>query len=240
MHLHDSLESIAEQNAWLFRSVADKALLCGGLLLLSLALKPWPWALVVVSCATAAACAGARVSARSWLFSLRPLIAFACLGALPLIWIDPTRAAEVTLRALSAGSAVVLFVVTTPASEALAALQRFRVAAPLVELAYLSLRFAALLRDSAHSVSIAFRCRSGVRRRLQARFAMQATASIIARAFERGRRAEVGMSLRCGQEHLQFWTPSRESSMTFRASSAAICLLIAATAYLLKGQTAWR
>jgi energy-coupling factor transporter transmembrane protein EcfT len=240
MHVHDTVESIVEKNAWLHRSAVDKALLCGGLLLLSLVLKAWPWGIVVLACTTTAACLLADIPIRSWLFALRPLIAFACLGALPLLWIGSGRAMDVTLRALAAGSSVVLFIVTTPIGEALSVFMRFRVIEPLVEMAFLSLRFAAILRESAQSVAIAVHCRGGHRRRLQVRFAIQGVASVIARAFERARRAEVGMSLRCGAEEVRFWTARRASSTTFRAVSASVCLLVTASAYLLGGQSAWR
>ncbi len=240
MHVHDTLESIAERSAWAHRSPLDKGWLCGHLLLLAMVLKPQPWGAVIFLAASLVAVGSAGLSWRSWGRCMQPMMAFIALSALPLLWIDPARVLDVSLRALGAGAAVTLFVATTPAGEALAASSRLRCAAPLVELAYFTLRFGVLFRETAQSVMTAYRCRVGDRPRRRAAFAIQVTASILARSLNRSRRANLGWSSRCQAESLRFWAPMRQSSSRFRWSASAGSLLLLALAFFNGGHWRWQ
>jgi Cobalt transport protein len=158
MHLHHTLEDTAANNAWTEYRPADKALLCGCLLSLALVLPPWPWALCLILVSFAFACLWAEVPCLFWARALTPALAFGLLGVLPLIWMDGSleRAIRVTLRSSAAGSALVLLIVTSPAGELLGAAQRIRTLRPLVEITFLTLRFATILRECAASASIAW------------------------------------------------------------------------------------
>lgn len=239
MHVHETIESVAHANRWTRRHVADKAVISGSLLALCLILPPWPWSLVAAAIAAAAALRGAGLRLQAWGLALKPVLLFIALGSVPLVFISGERALEAALRALGAGSAVMLFAATTPASEALASLQRCRPLAPLAEMAFLILRFTAVLRDVCRSMSIAFHCRAGSRRWTRGMLAAQAAASLTVRGFAMAHRAERLSALRCVREPILFWAPQRTGSAAFRMASAALLPAVCAAAYFCGEPLPW-
>jgi cobalt/nickel transport system permease protein len=242
MHLHETLENIAASNRWTQHNVADKARLCGCLLFLALLLPPWPWAIGVFLATFAFACLWARVPLLLWARALTPVAAFGLLGVLPLIWMDRSlgRAVHVMLRSVSAGAAVLLLIVTSPAGELVATVQRMGPVRPLVEVTFLTLRFAAIMRECAASAAIAWHCRGGERRQARLRYSLHAVASLFVRSFERARRMDAGLTLRSGMGNLQFWAPTRRVSWKLRLAAAISGGSMAGAALALRGTFPWR
>ena len=242
MHVHHTLEDTAANNAWTAYRPADKALLCGCLLSLALVLPAWPWALCVILVSFAFACLWAQVPYLLWARALTPALAFGLLGVLPLIWMDGSlqRAIHVMLRSSAAGSALVLLVVTSPAGELLGTAQRIRSLRPLVEITFLTLRFATILRECAASASIAWHCRAGERRWRRFAYSLQAVASLFMRSLERARRMDSALALRTSMDEVSFWVPARRSSWKLRLTAFAGTGSVACAAFLLRGAFPWR
>jgi cobalt/nickel transport system permease protein len=242
MHLHESFENTAVSNGWTQYSVADKTALCGCLLLQAMLLPPWPWAIGVFVAASAFACLWARIPLLLWARALMPVATFGLLGVLPLVWMDmsPDRAIHVTLRSVSAASAVLLLIVTSPAGELLAAGQRILPLRPLVEIIFLSLRFTAIMRECAASAAIAWHCRGGERRPARFRYSLYAVASLFVRSLDRARRMDTGLTLRSGIDTFQFWAPTRRVSWKLRLATAISGGSMAGAAFLLRRPIPWR
>jgi cobalt/nickel transport system permease protein len=242
MHLHETLEGTAAGNRWTQHNVADKARLCGCLVLLALLLPPWPWAVCVFLATSAFACLWARVPVRLWVRALTPVAAFVLLGLLSLIWMDRSmeRAMHVALRAIAAGSAMLLLVLTSPAGELVVAGQRIRILRPLVEITFLTLRFAVIMRECAASAAIAWHCRGGERRRARFQYSLHAVASLLVRSFERARRMDAALTLRSGLDDLQFWAPMRRVSWKLRMAAVISGGSLAGAAFLLRETFPWR
>lgn len=242
MHLHHTLEDTAAKNAWTEYCPADKALLCGCLLSLALVLPPWPWALCLILVSFAFACFWAEVPFSLWARALAPALAFGLVGVLPMIWMDGSgeRTIRVALRSSAAGSALVLLIVTTPAGELLGAAQRIRALRPLVEMTFLTLRFATILRECAASASIAWHCRAGERRWNRFAYSLQAVAALFMRSLERARKMDTALALRTSTNELSFWVPGRRGSWKLRLSALAGAGSVASAAFLLQGAFPWR
>jgi len=242
MHLHHTLEDTAANNAWTEYRPADKALLCGCLLSLALVLPPWPWALCLILVSFAFVCLWAQVPCLLWARALTPALAFGLLGVLPLIWMDGSleRAICVTLRTSAAGSALVLLIVTSPAGELLGAAQRIRTLRPLVEITFLTLRFATILRECAASASIAWHCRAGERRWSRFAYSLQAVASLFTRSLDRARKMDTALALRTSMDDLSFWVPARRASWKLRLTAVVGAGSVASAAFLLRGAFPWR
>jgi len=242
MHLHHTLEDTAAHNAWTEYRPADKALLCGCLLSLALVLPPWPWALCLILVSFAFACLWAQVPCLLWARALAPALAFGLLGVLPLIWMDGSleRAIRVALRSTAAASALVLLIVTSPAGELLASAQRIRALRPLLEITFLMLRFATILRECAASASIAWHCRAGERRWRRFAYSQQAVASLFMRSIGRARRMDTALALRTSTDAVSFWVPARRGSWKLRLTAFAGAGSVAGAAFLLRGAFPWR
>lgn len=227
MHIHETWESLAYNNRWSRIAVLDKALLCGALLMAAWLMPPWPAAVPLAVFAGALACWGAGVRWSTWLRAISPMVFLIAVAVVPVIWSSPDRARDAGLRAVAAGSATVLFVLTTPAPEAIAALPCRNGMAPLVELAFLALRFAAVVTATAHSVAVAWRCRGGESGTALMRSAAQAAASLAARSLDRGARAEQALWIRGGDGSVRLWSRPRQPSRVMRWTASAICLCAA-------------
>ena len=221
MHVHDSFDAVVHANAWSARAASDKALLALSLLSAAILLPPGPWSLAPLGLTVVATLASARIPLGVWLRTLAPALGFAALGVLPLIWVSGELALGVFLRVMAASSALALLILSTPAEELLTGLRTARVPAALVDLAILTLRMFRVLVETAHSMTIAVRCRGAQGWRAQARLAAQACANLLPRALERARRVETVLALRAGSGPLRLWTPTRRTSRPFRLAAFA-------------------
>lgn len=226
MHLHSTFEDTAAANAWTGYQAADKALLSAALLTLSLLPAPPAAPLAAAVLATALAVGAARIPAARWLSSLAPLWALAAVGALPLLWMDggSTRAAHLAARAAGSSASILLLAATTPAAELLHALARIGPARAFAELAFLILRWFALLAESARSMATAWYCRGSSRPLASLLFALRASAALFARAALRTRRLDNGLALRAGPGALLFWAPARAAAVPLRLLAASLLL----------------
>jgi cobalt/nickel transport system permease protein len=207
-----AVDRLAHNNAWSRRHPADKLVLAGGLLLLSIALPPLPGAALVLASALGAAILGARVPAADLARLMAVPAAFILSGALvlaislrldgdgPVLALAPggaAQAAHVSLRAAAATASLLLLVATTPITDLLGLLRTLRIPAPLVDVVLLVYRFIMLVIGAADAIRAAQTSRlgySGLRRGI--RSAGLLIAALLPRALNRGRQMEIGLAAR--------------------------------------------
>jgi cobalt/nickel transport system permease protein len=207
-----AIDRLAHGNAWSRRHPADKMVLAGGLLLLSLALPPMPGAALVLASALAAATFGARVPAADLARLMAVPAAFILSGALvlaislrldgggPMLALSPegaVTAIDVSLRAAAATASLLLLMTTTPISDVLGLLRAARVPPPLVDVVLLVYRFIMLVIGVADAIRTAQASRLGYTSlRRSIRSAGLLAAALLPRSLDRGRRLEIGLAAR--------------------------------------------
>lgn len=229
-------DRLAHTSRWHNRPLAEKALLAGGLLLLSLLLPPWPGGALVL--ATALGCtlaAGTPVVA--WARLALPPLAFVATGAATLlITLDGDgfalardgglRAADLGLRAAAALASLLLLSVTTPATEIVHGLRRLGLPAEFAEVALATYRFLFALSDTAAAMQNAQAARLGhVGWRRRIRSAGLLAAALLPRALDRAQRLETGLAARGFDGSLRTLSKRRPACP---AGLARIGLLLAA------------
>lgn len=240
----NTLEAAAARSRWALRNVGDKAMLCGGLLLLAISLPPWPAAALIIAVVSITAIV-ARVPAGLFLALWSAPAAFVAVGILPLlfsitadglVWspTGPQRAAEVVARATAAIGCTMLFTVTTPLSEVLAWAGRSGIPRTLTYLAELIYRMVGTLAGTAKMMHEAQAQRLGhvTRKGLLTGVAAQ-SANLFVLSFQRARRLGEGLELRAEPGAAEVMALDRPRDGGFVAAAVAVLVAVAlATAFV--------
>lgn len=237
----NALEAAAATGRWARRNVGEKILLCGGLLLLAVALPPWPAAPLVFAAAVGCAVI-ARVPGRLYLGLVAAPAAFVVVGIAPLLvsvtadglaWspTGPQRAAEVVARSVAGISCTMVFALTTPVAELLAWASRHGVPRTLSHVAELIYRMIGTLAATARGMHLAQAQRLGhrTRRGLLTGVAAQ-SANLFVLSLARARRLQDGLELRAEPGATAVLTRARPREGRFIAASALLlCVVCGAT-----------
>lgn len=242
----NALETAAARNRWARRNVGEKALLCGGLLLLAISLPPWPAAVLIIV-AVAVTAVIARAPAGLFLTLWSAPAAFVAVGILPLLFTitldglvwsptGPQRAAEVVARATAAIGCTMLFTVTTPLSEVLAWLNRSGIPRTLTYLAELIYRMVGALAGTAKMMHEAQAQRLGhvTRRGLLTGVAAQ-SANLFVLSFERARRLGEGLELRAEPGAAGVMIVDRPRDVRFLVASVVVLVVVPAVTAAVRG-----
>ncbi|MFD5868913.1 energy-coupling factor transporter transmembrane component T family protein [Corynebacterium sp. NPDC060344] len=242
----NALEVAAAGSRWARRNVGDKALLCGGLLVLAISLPPWPAAALIIAAVSASAVV-ARVPAGLFLALWAAPAAFVAVGILPLlfsitldgvVWspTGPQRAAEVVARATAAIGCTMLFTVTTPLSEVLAWAGRSGIPRTLTYLAELIYRMVGTLAGTAAMMHEAQAQRLGhlTRRGLLTGVAAQ-SANLFVLSFQRARRLGEGLELRAEPGAADVLVRDRPRDGRFLVAAAAVLITVVVATALVRG-----
>lgn len=232
-----AIDDAAWASRWRDHRLADKAVLCGGLLASALLLPPWPGSVLVAVVSAGLALGPAGSPPRLLLRALRAPFLFIVVGALsvavtvqgPPSWSvavtgdSLAAAAQVVGRASAGTLAVLLLALTTPMTDLLAGLRRARVPDACVEVASLVYRLLFILLETTTAVRRSQSARLGyssARRSLQSAGGL--TASVLIHAWDRARRLEQGLAGRGYDGVLPTLATRAPSSPTFLAGSGAL------------------
>jgi cobalt/nickel transport system permease protein len=245
MHLVDR---VAHTNRWSGRHPADKLLLGGGLLVLSVVLPAVPGAILVLIAASVATVRGAGVAAGDYLRVLMLPAAFMASGAAvlaisvsfdgggPVVAFSPagaTAALDVSLRALAATASLLLIILTTPVSELLGLLRAVRVPAAIVDVTLLVYRFTMVTAELADRARISQASRmgyAGFRRSL--RSAGLLAAALLPRVLDKASRMETGLAARAYDGDLRVLPSPVAASRRFAVGSVALQAAILAVSLI--------
>ncbi|MGZ8371048.1 MAG: cobalt ECF transporter T component CbiQ [Caulobacteraceae bacterium] len=231
-----AVDRLAHRNAWSRRHPADKLVLAGGLLLLSIALPPLPGAALVLASALGAAILGARVPPADLARLMAVPAAFILSGALVLA-IAPAgalTAVDVSLRATAASASLLLLMTTTPISDLLGLLRAARIPAPLVDVVLLVYRFIMLVIGGAEAIRTAQTSRLGYTSlRRSIRSVGLLAAALLPRSLDRGRRLEIGLAARAYDGNLCVLGSAPPPSAAFLVTAIGLQAGLAAISILL-------
>lgn len=245
-----TLDEAAWASPWRGRSVRDKGVLAGGLLILAIALPPWPGAAACGLASLALLLGPARVgAARLAQIMALPVISIligVATVAVSVGWADGPRlsvtgagltmARDLALRATAAVLAMFVLATTTPMIDLFGALRKARIPAPLVEIASLVYRLTFGLLESAGAVHAAQVARLGyVNRRTAMRSAAMAVGAVFVRALTGADRLESGLAGRGFEDSLATLEPPRRRSTAFLAASSALLAGLVAVGLLVPG-----
>lgn len=247
----NAIDVIAHTNAWSGRHPGEKALLGGGLLLLSVILPPWPAGLLIIAAVFAAATLGARIPPAALLRVLALPLAFLVSGAAVLALSLDVKggapaftisgeglesAAAVSLRALAATSATMLIVLTTPLPALIHLARRLRLPAPLIELSFLIYRFTGVAIELAAKGSAAQGSRLGHRTfKTSLRATGLLAARLLPRTVDRAERLQAGLAARGYDGSLRTLAPAWRLSAWFVTASAALAAGIVVATFAWRG-----
>jgi len=247
LHLHPHLNDIAFTNQWRHRNPWEKVLFGGGFLVVALLVPPMPCAIFVVLIVSAAAIAGARIPASSWLTVLSVPVSFAILtaagiliqfggraGAVSIDWNSAPIALSLLLRSTAAICCLAFIGWTTPLMEMIPVFGRMGVPNVLIDLALMIYHFlfvtATTLREMRRAQSWRLG-RADYRSRMRA-LSMLAGGLFI-RCIERFRRLENGIESRGYDGRLWVLNPERGASFAFIAGTLAVQLVLLASGLFL-------
>ncbi|MDQ7992060.1 MAG: cobalt ECF transporter T component CbiQ [Propionicimonas sp.] len=232
-----TLDVAAWASPWRTRSVRDKAVLAGGLLVAAVALPAWPGGLLaglasLVLLVGPAGLGWRRLGRISWLPLVSILIGVATV-AVSVSWdggvrlaVTPsglTTAGGLAGRALAAVLAMFLLAATTPMADLLAGLRALRVPDPLIEIAALVYRLTFGLLESLGSIHEAQAARLGyATRRAAMSSAAMASTAIFLRSWDRASRLEAGLAGRGYEDSLRTISPPKRRSTAFLVASLAL------------------
>lgn len=247
------IDRLAHTNRWTTRHPADKLVLGGGLLLLSLALPPIPGGLLILTAAMGAALVGARLPARSYFAILALPLAFLISGGAvlaislridgsgPLLAFSPAgawTAAEASVRALAATASLLAIVLTTPLTALLGLLRRLHLPPPIIDLMLLVYRFVVLAVAVAETGRTAQAARLGyVGFRRSLRSAGLLAAALLPRILDRARRMEIGLAARAYGGDLRVSPSPVPPSPSFIAATLGLeaAIALASFAFIVLG-----
>lgn len=232
----------AHTNRWRDRPAAEKAVLAGGMLLLSLVLPPFPAALLILAAMAGAAVWGARIPPGDYLRLLALPAGFLLTGAATLLvgvetsggGLHPVflpqgldAAAALAARAGAALSCLLFLSLTTPATALVPPLRRLGVPPAVIEVMLLTYRFLFIAIDTARAMHDAQAARLGYRGwRRSVRSLGLLAAALLPRVLDRGRRLEAGLAARGHDGSLRVVTRHRPASPRFLALSFSAQALI--------------
>lgn len=227
--------------------MAEKAVLCLGLLLVAATSTSLAVSAAVLGCGMVLALAFARVPVRDYLLAWAGPVTFIVIGAVTVVItlgspVDPvwhwgplvlerdaiSRGLHVGLRALAGVSAMLLLAMTTPLSDLLAGLRRLRVPGPLVDVAALMYRMVFGLLEAAIQIRESQAARLGFVDAAAARRSMGLlAAATLRRAWQRSQRLEGGMAGRGYTGELAVLTRPTPVSVPFLAASVVLVGVLA-------------
>lgn len=224
------VDRAAWASPWRTRAVSDKALLCLGLLIVSVASPGWVVpAIVLIGCCVLAL-GPARISPGLWFGCLAAPAAFLLTGAASvalvfggdggLVSVTPesmARAGTVLVRGAAGTAGVLLLACTTPMVDVIAGLQRLRVPEPLLDITALTYRLLFVLADVAVTVRRAQAERlghDGFRRSMRST-ALLASALLV-RSWDRATRLTEGLAGRGFEGALRTLPRGDRPSLLFR------------------------
>nr|WP_256938763.1 cobalt ECF transporter T component CbiQ [Rhodococcus qingshengii] len=202
-----AIDATAWRSGWRERSVAEKSVLYGGIIALSVSLPPWPAApMLFLICI---------VSARLADVPLKHLAGFLCAPAIFIViaagstvvsvGINPWRmttsttallaGTELIARALTASAATLMFASTTPMTMLMNSLRRVGVPAACVDVVTVMYRLIFVLLESVNLIRLAQISRLGYstpRRSLNS--AGLLVTAVLTHAWSQARRMEIGLS----------------------------------------------
>ena len=248
LHLHPHLNDIAFTNHWRHRNPWEKVLFGGGFLVVALLVPPVPGAIVIVLIVSAAAIAGARIPASSWLTVLSVPVSFAILTAVGIMiqfggragafvsfdWNSLPIALGLLLRSTAAICCLAFIGWTTPLMELIPVFGRIGIPNVLIDLALMIYHFlfvtATTLREMRRAQSWRLG-RADYRSRMRA-LSMLAGGLFI-RCIERFHRLENGIESRGYEGRLWVLNPERGASVAFIGGTLAVQLVLLASGLVL-------
>jgi cobalt/nickel transport system permease protein len=225
-----AIDDAAWASAWRPRSPGDKVLISLGLVFSALLLPVWPGSVLVGLIAVGLALGPARVPARTFGRAVRAPLAFIVIGALTTVvqvgdgigWAPDAAAQAGSLvgHAVAGSAAVLLLATTTPMSDLLPALQRFRVPAAVIEVASLVYRMLFVLLTSLTTIREAQTARMGyatVRGSYRSSGAL--AAAVLTRSWDRARRLQDGLAGRGLETGLRVLPETLPASRRFEVAT---------------------
>lgn len=225
-----ALDHAAWSSPWRTRSLRDKAVLSGGLLLSALVLPPVPGGVLVAIISIGLLLGPIRVGVGRLLRVVAIPVVSILIGVATLavsvnfdggvrLAILPAgiqTASTILVRSLAATLAMFTLACSTPMIDLLSGLRRLRVPDPLIEIAALIYRFIFGLLESVVAIRQAQVARLGnVSRRAEMRSASSGTTMLLARAWTRARALEDGLAGRGYTDTLRTLEPATLRSATF-------------------------
>jgi cobalt/nickel transport system permease protein len=228
-----AIDDAAWRSAWRPRSPADKLLLSLGLVVSALVLPVWPGTPLVGLTAVVLALGPARVPVRTFGRAVRLPLAFITVGAVTAVvevggdgfgWAPDAAAQAGALvgHGLAGSAAVLLLATTTPMSDLLPELRRWRVPAAVVEVASLVYRLLFVLLSSLTTIREAQTARMGhssIARSYRSSGVL--AAAVLTRSWDRARRLQDGLAGRGMETGLRVLPEARPSSPVFVTATVA-------------------
>lgn len=220
------IDTSANLNRWRKKSLAEKALLAVGMLLIAVCIPSWIDDLVVAAIMIAATVGGARVPFSLWWKAMTAPISFLFLGVLTLIFqvhafpffigLAPNGlelAWKLGVRAFAGLCCLLFLALTTPAADLTGGLRKIGVPAEIVEMALLMYRFVFLLTDTAEAMNAAQAARLGhVTYKMHMKSLSLLIVNLMPRAFSRAQALEIGLAARGWRGELRVLSPVRPAS----------------------------
>jgi cobalt/nickel transport system permease protein len=229
------IDTSANLNRWRKKSLAEKALLAIGMLLIAVSVPSPTVDILVSAIMIAATVLGAKVPFSLWWKAMTAPISFLFLAVLtlmfqvhagwPFIGIAPhglELAWKLGLRAYAGLNCLLFLALTTPAADLTAGLRKIGVPAEIVEMALLMYRFVFLLTDTAEAMNAAQAARLGhVTYRKHMHSLSLLIVNLMPRAFARAQALEVGLAARGWRGELRVLSPVRPASPAWIGGIAA-------------------
>jgi cobalt/nickel transport system permease protein len=238
------VDRIAHGNRWTARHPADKLVLGGSLLVLSLLLPPLPGAPLILAAAVLAMTVGAGIPvadcARAMLLPASFLAVSGVVLSLslhvdngwPALAVSEQGAAlalQTSVRALAATSALLLVVLTTPLTDLLGLMRRRGLPAAIVDLILLVYRLSGLAIETASALRTAQTNRLGYRDVSRSiRSSGMLAAALVPLLLDRSARLHAGLAARAYQGDLRVLEPPYAPSRRFLALSLLLAFGLAA------------
>jgi cobalt/nickel transport system permease protein len=228
------IDTSANLNRWRRKSLAEKALLALGMLLIAVSVGSWHASVLVAALMTGITLLGARVKLTTWWHALTAPLGFLFVGAITLafqihgghIELAPhgiELAARLAARAFAGLTCLLFLALTTPATDLISGLRRLHVPAEIAELALLIYRFLFLLTETAETMNAAQSARLGhINYRRHMNSLSLLIANLMPRALARAHALEIGLAARGWRGELRVLSPVRPVS---RASVGLILAL---------------
>lgn len=229
------VDRAAWASPWRARAVRDKALLCGGLVIVSVASPGWIIPVIVLVGCCIVALWPAGIDARLWFGVLAAPVAFLLTSAASIALVlggdggllsvtteSLSRAATVFLRGAAGTAGVLLLACTTPMVDVIAGLQRLRVPEPLLDVTALTYRLLFVLADVAVTIHRAQAGRlghDGFRRSLRSTASL--ASAVLVRSWDRATRLTEGLAGRGFEGSLRTLPRPGRSSPAFRGLTIA-------------------
>ena len=223
------IDTCAHINRWRKKSLAEKALLAIGMLLVAVCVPSWPADLLVSAVMIAVTIFGAGVPFALWWKAMTAPISFLFVAVVTLIFQvqgwhvsiaphGPELAWRLGVRAFAGLNCLLFLALTTPAADLTGGLRKLGVPAEIVEMALLMYRFVFLLTDTAEAMNAAQAARLGhidYRRHMTSLSLL--IANLMPRAFARAQALEVGLAARGWSGELRVLSPVRPASRAWLA-----------------------